>query len=98
GNGQDPSRSPIIISTKNPEVTSKHLREEERLRVRAIRETVIASINNVPVRVEDVVEGGPLRYAEDLGKQGVVVTHQPRMGRISISYPTLDEFGKEIEK
>src|SRR6185295_19082778 len=66
GNGQDPMRSPVIISTKNP---------------------VIASINNVPVRVEDVIEGGPLRYADEIGREGVVVTHQPRMGRISISYP-----------
>jgi len=96
GNGIDPSRSPIIISTKNPEVAAKHLREEDRLRVRSIRETVIASINNVPVRVEDVVEGGPLRSLDDLGRQGVVVTHQPRMGRISISYPEKNTEGKEI--
>ncbi|MGC3972086.1 MAG: efflux RND transporter permease subunit [Pirellulales bacterium] len=96
GNGQDPTRSSIIISTRNPEVAAEHLREEERARVRAIRETVIASINNVPIRVEDVIEGGPLRYMADIGKEGVVVTYQPRMGRISISYPELDADGKEI--
>ncbi|MGC3972078.1 MAG: efflux RND transporter permease subunit [Pirellulales bacterium] len=87
GNGVDPMQSPVILNTKNPEVASQFLRDEEKRRVKAIRDTVIVSINNVPIRVEDVVEGGPLRYAEELGKQGVVVTHKPRMGRISISYP-----------
>lgn len=87
GYGLDPMRSPAILSTKNPLVAAQHLRDEEKSRIQAIRETVIASINNVPVRVEDVIEGGPLRYKDDLGKQGVVVTHAPRMGRISISYP-----------
>ncbi|MCE9603331.1 MAG: efflux RND transporter permease subunit [Planctomycetia bacterium] len=87
GNGVDPMQSPVILNTKNPEVAAKYLRDEEKRRIKAIRDTVIVSVNNVPIRVEDVTEGGPIQYAEDLGKQGVVVTHKPRMGRISISYP-----------
>src|SRR6185436_18317038 len=55
GNGLDPMRSSVVISTKNPEVAAEYLRSEERVRIQAIRETVIASINNVPVRVEDVI-------------------------------------------
>jgi cobalt-zinc-cadmium resistance protein CzcA len=87
GNGVDPMQAPVILNTKNPEVAAKYLREEEKRRIKAIRDTVITSVNNVPIRVEDVIEGGPLRYTTDLGKQGVVVTHKPRMGRISLSYP-----------
>src|SRR6185295_12541621 len=45
GGGEDPSRAPIIISTKNPEIAVKHLRSEEKRRVQSIRETVISSIN-----------------------------------------------------
>jgi cobalt-zinc-cadmium resistance protein CzcA len=90
GGGVDPTQSSLILSTKNPVVAANHLREEEFSRIKAIREVVISSVNNVPVRVEDVVEGGPLHRKEELGSQGVVVTYQPRMGRISIRYPELD--------
>lgn len=94
GNGLDPMQSPVILNTRNPEVAASYLRDEEKKRVKALRDTVITSVNNVPIRVEDVVEGGPLRYIDDLGKQGVVVTNKPRMGRISISYPAVDEAEK----
>lgn len=71
------------------------MREEELARVRAIRGIVITSVNNVPIRVEDVIEGGPLRDPNKVGQEGVVVTHRPRMGRISISYPERDEHGED---
>src|SRR5262249_536081 len=39
--------------------------------------------NNVPVRVEDLVEGGPVKSpSDDLGTQGVVVGHQTRLGKV----------------
>ncbi len=57
------------------------MRAEEERRLKRIRQTVVTSINNLPIRVEDVVEGGPLRYPEDLGKAGVVVGNQPRLGK-----------------
>ncbi len=57
---------------------------------------MITSINNLPIRVEDVVEGGPLRYPEDIGKQGVVVGHMPRLGRVAMSHRQLDETGREV--
>ena len=55
---------------------------EEQRRIRDIRSLVIASVNNQPVRVEDVVEGGRLSSGELPGEQGVVVSHQTRLGRI----------------
>jgi cobalt-zinc-cadmium resistance protein CzcA len=57
------------------------LRGEEYHRIQDIRGLVIASVNNQPVRVEDVVEGGRIA-ADQIGKQGVVVSHLTRLGRI----------------
>jgi heavy metal efflux system protein len=57
------------------------LRSEEDRRIRDIRSLVIASVNNQPVRVEDVVEGGRVSPGE-VGEQGVVVRNQTRLGRV----------------
>jgi cobalt-zinc-cadmium resistance protein CzcA len=58
------------------------LRTEELRRVRDIRALVINSVNNQPVRVEDVVEGGRLYSGQLPGEEGVVVSHLTRLGRI----------------
>jgi cobalt-zinc-cadmium resistance protein CzcA len=58
------------------------LRAEERRRLADIRRLVITSVNNRPVRIEDVVEGGRLSRGEAPGQQGVVVSHQTRLGRV----------------
>src|SRR5260370_37091981 len=57
------------------------LRIQEMRRIRDIRGVVVASVNNQPVRVEDLVEGGRASPGE-LGNKGVVVSHQTRLGRI----------------
>ncbi len=57
------------------------LRSEEQRRVSDIRRLVIASTNSQPVRVEDVVQGGRMSPGQD-SRQGVVVSHQTRLGRI----------------
>jgi cobalt-zinc-cadmium resistance protein CzcA len=57
------------------------LRAEEYRRISDIRSLVIASVNNQPVRVEDVVEGGRISLGQ-LGEQGVVVSNQTRLGRV----------------
>ncbi|HZY84862.1 MAG TPA: efflux RND transporter permease subunit, partial [Gemmataceae bacterium] len=46
-----------------------------------VRKLVIASVNNQPVRVEDVVEGGRVSPGE-YRNQGVVVSNQTRLGRV----------------
>ena len=61
------------------------LREEEDRRVREIRDIGIASTNNVPVRVGDVVDGGRVPRGYPLGDRGVIVGHQTRLGRITPS-------------
>jgi cobalt-zinc-cadmium resistance protein CzcA len=58
------------------------LRDEERKRIRDIRSLVIASVNNMPIRVEDVVEGGRGYAGAQPGDRGVIVKHLTRLGRI----------------
>jgi cobalt-zinc-cadmium resistance protein CzcA len=63
------------------------LRAEEARRIHEIRQIVIASVNNVPVKIDHVVEGGPVTPGEPLGIRGVVVSNQTRLGRVSLSMP-----------
>jgi cobalt-zinc-cadmium resistance protein CzcA len=80
GGGTDPVNK--VLGLKSPLAAASVLRSEEIRRIRDIRGLVIASVNNQPIRVEDVVEGGRL-YPESLpGERGVVVSHQTRLGRI----------------
>ncbi len=96
GGGLDPARSPEVLLEKDPAKAASILRADEERRITRLRKIVITAINNLPIRVEDVVEGGPLRYADDIGKQGVVVRHLPRLGRVAMSRPAVDEKGHEI--
>jgi cobalt-zinc-cadmium resistance protein CzcA len=63
------------------------IRGEENRRVEEIRHIVIATVNNVPVKIDNIVEGGPVLEGEPLGVRGVVVGHQTRLGRVSLSKP-----------
>jgi cobalt-zinc-cadmium resistance protein CzcA len=95
GGGRDPMEQ--VLGMTDPHQAVDHLRTEEERRLRQIREVVIASVNNVPVRVEDIVEGGPIRSGgEEAGKQGVVVSHQTRLGKVSLSRPKKDAHGHDI--
>ncbi len=79
GGGTDPTHK--VLGLKDPVEAAAILRAEEQKRIRDIRALVITSVNNTPVRVEDVVEGGRIRPGE-ISTQGVVVSHLTRMGRI----------------
>ncbi len=77
---------------------SVRLRSEENRRIREIRQLVIASNNNVPIKIEDIVEGGPVAPGAQLGERGVVVGHQTRLGKVSLSKPVeVRKTGKEKE-
>jgi cobalt-zinc-cadmium resistance protein CzcA len=80
GGGEDPVRK--VLGLKDPALAASVLRTEEQRRIRDIRSLVIASVNNQPVRVEDVVEGGRVSPGELPGVRGVMVSHQTRLGRI----------------
>ncbi len=85
GGGLDPVQQ--VLGMTDPLQAAAKLREEENRRVHEIRQIVIASVNNRPVKIEHLVEGGPLLPGEPLGVQGVVVGHQTRLGRVSLSAP-----------
>jgi cobalt-zinc-cadmium resistance protein CzcA len=80
GGGLDPVNK--VLGIKNPQSAATILRAEELRRIREIRNLVITSVNNQPIRVEDVVEGGRLEPSELPGHRGVVVSNQTRLGRI----------------
>jgi cobalt-zinc-cadmium resistance protein CzcA len=85
GGGLDPVEQ--VMGMKDPVQAAARLREEERRRIHEIRQIVIASVNNRPVKIDHVVEGGPLSPGDPVGEAGVVVGHQTRLGRVSLSKP-----------
>jgi cobalt-zinc-cadmium resistance protein CzcA len=92
GGGLDPMQQ--VAGLTSPSAAASFLRAEEDRRLQEIRGIVLASVNNVPIRVEDVVEGGPLEsFAGTLGRQGVVVGHPTRLGKVSVSRPRRDARG-----
>jgi cobalt-zinc-cadmium resistance protein CzcA len=84
GGGTDPMVE--VLGLKKPPEASAILRAEEQRRLHDIRSLVITSVNNQPVRVEDVVEGGRASPG-NLRDRGVVVSHQTRLGRIGYWKP-----------
>jgi Cu/Ag efflux pump CusA len=86
GGGADPF-SAEVLTADHPRKAADLLRAAEKRRLHEIRALVIATVNNVPILVEDVVDGGRLRPGEDEGKRGVVVGSQPRAGRVACSGP-----------
>jgi len=94
GQGQDPMDKAFALP--DPAAARDVLRAEEEERVRQIRQIVLASVNNVPVRVDEVVEGGPLGPGQPVGEEGVVVGHQTRLGRVMVSQPKKDAQGNDV--
>jgi cobalt-zinc-cadmium resistance protein CzcA len=106
GGGLDPMEKAFAL--KNPEQAADYLRRQEKRRIREIRSVVLQSVYNKAVLVDDVVKGpviltrlpngraAPAAFEPDLGKEGVVVGHQTRLGRVSLSRP-LDPDGKHWE-
>jgi cobalt-zinc-cadmium resistance protein CzcA len=97
GGGLDPMQSKRVLGARDPAAAATYLREEDDRRLRALRNTVVTTINNTPVRVEDLVDGGPLRYPVELGHRGVVVGNQTRLGRVSLSTPRKDAHGHALK-
>ena len=94
GRGEDPMDRAMAMT--DPVAARDYLRAEELRRIHEIRQTVLATADNVPVRVDDVVDGGPASSGDELGKQGVIVSHQTRLGRAMFSVPRKNSRGEEI--
>src|SRR5262249_39306152 len=63
------------------------IRAEEEERIKEIRKLVLLSINNKDILLEDIVEGGRLSPGDPVGKRGVVVGYQTRLGRVGLNKP-----------
>jgi cobalt-zinc-cadmium resistance protein CzcA len=87
GRGQDPMQKSMLMS--RPRSAALYLRQEEQERLDDIRDIVVSSVNNVPVRVRDLVVKGARG-------DGVVMGYQPRLGRVSVSRPRKDEHGEFV--
>jgi cobalt-zinc-cadmium resistance protein CzcA len=85
GGGLDPVEQ--VLGLDDPFQAAARLRQEENNRIHEIRQIVIASVNNRPVKIDHIVEGGPLAPGDPAGERGVVVGYQTRLGRVSLSKP-----------
>ena len=102
GLGEDPMQH--VLSMRDPVEAAKFLRKEEARRIQEIRQTVVASVNNAPVRVDNLVDGGPQLTDNGtpkvdeatLVRRGVVVANQTRQGKVSLSRPRKDANGHEM--
>jgi cobalt-zinc-cadmium resistance protein CzcA len=96
GGGLDPVEQ--VLGLPDPFLAAARLRQEENRRIHEIRQIVIASVNNRPVKIDHIVEGGPLSPGDPVGEQGVVVGHQTRLGRVSLSKPAEGPEGGGIQR
>lgn len=94
GDGVDPMLH--VTSMTDPLKARDYLRAEDHRRLKEIREIVLATTNNVPIRVGDVVDGGPQNTLSDPSLRGVTVGSQTRQGQTAVSFPKLDEHGHEV--
>jgi cobalt-zinc-cadmium resistance protein CzcA len=95
GGGKDPMEK--IFAMPGAEKAGALLRAEDQKRVDEIRNIVITSINNVPIRIDDIVKGGPGIGRQHSEPEGVVVGYQTRLGRVSLDR-ALDPAGQEWER
>jgi cobalt-zinc-cadmium resistance protein CzcA len=89
GGAEDPVHK--VLGTEyrdHPRAAAQRLRAEEDRRLREIRRLVVTSINNQPIRVEDLVEGGRISSGEQDRTEGVTVGHQTRLGQIGAVFRT----------
>jgi cobalt-zinc-cadmium resistance protein CzcA len=97
GGGRDPMQAREVLGAKYPEQAARYLRDEEDRRIRETRDIIVTTVNNIPVKVDHLVEGGPLRYPDEVGREGVVVGHQTRLGKVNLSRPRLNAEGHEVK-
>src|SRR5262249_6006407 len=93
GRGADPAQE--VLGLPDPAAAARHLRAEEAKRLAQIRKTVVATVNNQPIDIDHIVEGGPLKSAGQHGAQGVVVGHQTRLGQVGRSTRVNGEWADE---
>lgn len=88
GDGVDPTAG--VLDLKDPLQASNQIRVEEAKRLNEIRQIVLATTNNVPIRIGDIVEGGNNRDDENASQSGIIVGNLTPQGRVSVSIPKKD--------
>ncbi len=92
GEGRDPQQE--VRGMTDASEAAAFLRDEESKRLKEIGEVVVAAVNNVPVRVKDLVgNGGGDAYAPSTGSPGIFLGSLPRYGKVSIFRPRVDDQG-----
>jgi len=95
GRGRDPVQR--ILGLKDPTTAVRYLRMEDERRLLEIRKITLKSTNNLPIRVDDIVEGGPLKTGQPAEQaQGVVVSYLTRLGKVALSRPNEDADGQVV--
>ncbi|WP_397568315.1 efflux RND transporter permease subunit [Schlesneria sp. T3-172] len=102
GQGQDPHQR--VLEQPDPTVAARVLAAEAARRCLELRQVVVKAVNNVPVRIDQLVDGGPLLNSDGtsrvddrmLASRGVVVSHVTRLGQASISYPKVHPDGSRV--
>src|SRR5262245_9349395 len=94
GDGVDPMQATFQMN--DAAQARDYLRSEEHRRLKEIREIVLATTNNIPTRVGDVVDGGPQNTSLDPSLRGVTVGAQTRQGQTAVGFPKVDEHGHDI--
>ena len=95
GRGRDPVQR--ILGLKDPQTAVRYLRMEDERRLLEIRKITLKSTNNLPIRIDDIVEGGPMKPGQtSLDSQGVVVSYLTRLGKVALSRPVIGPDGDEV--
>jgi Cu/Ag efflux pump CusA len=89
GGGLDPMEKALTMKTA---AAAAYLRDQEKHRLRELRQVVLRPHDQRHVLVDDVVEGGPILgkpagLGANLGRQGVIVGHLARTSLIVRSRP-----------
>jgi cobalt-zinc-cadmium resistance protein CzcA len=66
GRGQDPMQR--VMPLKSPYIAARYMRQQEEERVREIRDIIVVTVNNVPIRIEDLVTGGPIDAHDEVAR------------------------------
>src|SRR5256885_4292179 len=94
GDGVDPMQAAFQMTDSI--VSRDFLRAEEQRRLKEIREIVLATTNNIPIRVGDVVDGGPQSTSLHPSLRGGTVWAQSRQGQTAVGFPKVDEHGHDV--
>jgi cobalt-zinc-cadmium resistance protein CzcA len=89
----------------DPVAAAARLRAAEAERCVEIRQVVVDTVNNIPVRVDQLVDGGPILNDDGSPRvddatilaRGVVVGHHTRLGLAAISRPKTSPSGRILK-